>query len=108
MPLTDRYMCLGCGRFWRTPHEGIQSQKAWCPYCGDVYNTDNIEPTRPELLFKEYEFNLPCGHTVISDIAGDLRMCCMCAALIPKAVIEPVAEMTQRAWQEEELGRLGL
>lgn len=101
MALTDKYMCLGCGRFWRTPHE-MKFMEINCPYCGDRYYVDNVVHGVPADLGVEHEFNLPCGHSLASDIPGDLNFCCVCGTGIQ------VEGLTLRGWQEEELRRLGL
>ena len=98
-----KYMCLGCGKFWRSEVE-LQPTQNYCPYCRDMYWTFNILDEVPPPLSEETDFFLTCGHSVRVDLTGDLKFCCVCG--------EPVegerAGLTQIEWQEQQLERLGL
>lgn len=101
--VTDRYMCLGCGRFWRVPDFEIVPMKNRCPYCGDIYWVDNVQPNAPPPLFEEIEVKTPCFHKQVVELAGDVNFCTVCSNKLVGSVGN-----TLRQWQERRLRELSL
>jgi DNA-directed RNA polymerase subunit RPC12/RpoP len=77
MSLTDRYVCLSCGRFWRTDHE-MKPGESYCPYCGDRYYCDNVIADVPPPINDYFTFVPTCGHSTKVDLPGDFQFCCVC------------------------------
>ncbi len=94
-----RWMCLGCGRFWETEEALVHSEN-FCPYCRDIYWTDNIVKGIPIPLGRK-EVKLDCGHEFIVEESGDLKWCTFCGKKV-----EGASGTTLREWQEIELERL--
>jgi DNA-directed RNA polymerase subunit RPC12/RpoP len=78
--VTDRYCCLGCGRFWRVPDFEIAGGHNYCPYCGDMYWVDNVQPNEPPPLYEEREVKTPCFHKQVVECFGDMNFCTICGA----------------------------
>jgi predicted O-methyltransferase YrrM len=102
--IVGRYMCLGCGRFWEVERSMVGEWGSFhCPYCWDVYTTDNIIPEKPLSLFPPTTIHSCCGD-IISDTPTDLRFC-VCGkqldAELPK-------NMSIIDWQKSELERIGI
>jgi len=77
----NRYMCLGCGRFWRMP-DGIRP--SFCPHCRDSFSIDNINDEIPEPLgsFKIVTRNDVCKHDFWVETLADLEFCPHCGSEI--------------------------
>ena len=102
--VTDRYYCLGCGRFWRMPNFEIVPGTHFCPYCGDMYWGDNVQPNQPPPLYEEHEMNTPCFHHMVVECLGDVKFCTICGTDL--AVV--FEGKTQKQWQLGLLERLGV
>ena len=76
--VTDRYCCLGCGRFWRSPKVELIPAQHYCPYCGDMYWVDNVQPDSPPPLYIEQEVDTPCYHHQVVECRGDMDYCTIC------------------------------
>jgi len=85
------------------PDFEIVPGKHRCPYCGDMYWVDNVQPNVPPPLFSETEINTPCFHKQVVELFGDVNFCSVCGNRLHTAVGE-----TLKQWQRERLKELGL
>jgi hypothetical protein len=101
----DKYMCLGCGRFWEVDKSMFKEGYGnfHCPYCWDVYYTGNIITGKPPDVFPITVIKSCCGE-IKSDTPSDLRFC-VCGK--PLDVELPV-NMGITDWQKSELERIGI
>lgn len=101
----DRYMCLGCGKYWKAS-EKMEWLKGCCPYCGDMYYTDGIFDTVPPLMHEERIIQFSCLHLLITDCEGDAKFCPICR---DETRISAVNKFnTMRNYQEAILQREGI
>ncbi len=95
-------MCLGCGRFWQTK-EKLVNGKSMCPYCGDMYFSDNIILDKPKPLDLD-KVRFECGHEFLIE-TGELKFCTFCGE---KKIHTKKITKTLIGWQNEMLEELGI
>lgn len=98
---TDRYMCMGCGRFWNSDR-----RPTMCPYCADGCYCDNIVEGAPPKI-SNVRIDFPCGHCMSTDIGLDVKYCPVCGNPEKKYFHEG-EYFSLKNWQLQELERLGL
>lgn len=76
-----------------------------CPYCGDMYWVDNVQPDSPPPLFPEHEMNLPCYHNQVVECSGDVNFCSICGTELHFIAS---GRETLRQWQVTLLKEMGL
>ena len=92
-----KHMCLGCGRYFAT-----EEKPERCPYCADVYLTNNIIPGVPPPIGEEWNILTPCNHRFITDMPGDVITCPTCG----HSGEGELEGRTLKDWQEEQLKRM--
>lgn len=101
MSATNRYMCLACGRFWRS-----EQRPDHCPYCKDKYYVDNVILDAPPSPLNAFSFICPeCKNSQVVDFPGDLSFCCVCdATFFPDENLREITQFNHQLKRLEELG----
>lgn len=100
-----RYMCLGCGRFWKAEKKMMKGcVVSFCPYCCDVFYGDNVIEDVPLPLFPYFTVETCCG-TIMLDTPSDFKYCCSCGKRIEVDLPEGQGIVD---WQTKELERINI
>jgi len=83
--VTDRYCCLGCGRFWRTPQFEMVPGKNFCPYCGGTNWKPNVPLGSPPPC-EERVVNTPCYHYLVVESFDNFNFCSICGNVMYGAI----------------------
>jgi DNA-directed RNA polymerase subunit RPC12/RpoP len=99
MEVDMKLMCLNCGRYFSMEYPIVSFQTV-CPYCKDSYFVDNVVPGIPPDISEAVKVDLPCGHSIVSDMVKDIVACPVCG--VPASFTEGAS---LKEWQNNEIER---